>query len=68
MGPISAILPALLTYKDDVDLNARLAEWEAFYNYHRPHGSLGGKTPYLMNACLKNAIIFAVSRGCTHHN
>jgi hypothetical protein len=36
----------LLTYKDDVDLNAKLAEWEAFYNYHRPHGSLGGKTPY----------------------
>ena len=30
----------LLTYKDDVDLNAKLAEWEAFYNYHRPHGSL----------------------------
>ena len=36
----------LLTYKDDVDLHAKLAEWEAFYNYHRPHGSLGGKTPY----------------------
>ena len=35
----------LLTYKDDVDLNAKLTEWEAFYNYHRPHGSLGGKTP-----------------------
>ena len=33
----------LLTYKDDVDLNAKLAEWEAFYNYHRPHGSLGGQ-------------------------
>jgi len=36
----------LLTYTDDVDLHAKLAEWEAFYNYHRPHGSLGGKTPY----------------------
>ena len=36
----------LLTYTDDVDLNAKLAEWEAFYNYHRPHGGLGGKTPY----------------------
>ena len=22
------------------------AEWEAFYNYHRPHGALGGQTPY----------------------
>ncbi len=30
----------LLTYKDDVDLNAKLAEWEAFYNYHRPQRSL----------------------------
>lgn len=36
----------LLTYKDHVDLHAKLAEWEAFYNYHRPHGGLGGKTPY----------------------
>ena len=36
----------LLTYTDDVDLHAKLAEWEAFYNYHRPHGGLGGKTPY----------------------
>lgn len=36
----------LLTYKDDVDLHRKLAEWEAFYNYHRPHGGLNGKTPY----------------------
>ncbi len=36
----------LLTYTDDVDLHAKLVEWEAFYNYHRPHGGLGGKTPY----------------------
>ena len=20
--------------------------WEGFYNYHRPHGSLDGQTPY----------------------
>ena len=26
--------------------NDKLAEWERFYNYHRPHGSLGGQTPY----------------------
>jgi len=39
------ILP-VLTYTDDADLHAKLAEWEDFYNYHRPHGSLGGKTPY----------------------
>ena len=24
----------------------KLAEWENFYNYHRPHGGLGGQTPY----------------------
>jgi transposase InsO family protein len=24
-------------------LNDKLAEWEAFYNYHRPHGA---QTPY----------------------
>lgn len=36
----------LLTYTDDVDLHAKLAEWEAFYNYHRPHGALAGQTPY----------------------
>lgn len=36
----------LLHYKGDVDLEAKLAEWEAFYNYHRPHGGLKGKTPY----------------------
>ena len=26
--------------------NDKLTEWERFYNYHRPHGSLGGQTPY----------------------
>jgi transposase InsO family protein len=26
--------------------NDRLAEWEDFYNFARPHGSLGGQTPY----------------------
>jgi transposase InsO family protein len=36
----------LLTYTDDVDLNAKLEAWESFYNYHRPHISLNGKTPY----------------------
>ena len=36
----------LLTYTDDVDLQAKLAEWEAFYNYQRPHGAHGGKIPY----------------------
>lgn len=36
----------LLHYTDDVDLNAKLAEWEAFYNYARPHAAMNGKTPY----------------------
>ena len=36
----------LLTYKDDVDLEKKMKEWEDFYNYHRPHSSLSGKTPY----------------------
>jgi len=36
----------LLTYTGDRNLNKQLAEWEAFYNYHRPHASLKGKTHY----------------------
>jgi transposase InsO family protein len=36
----------LLTYKDDVDLIAKLGEWESFYNFSRPHGAFNGKTPY----------------------
>ena len=36
----------LLSYKGDVDLEAKLAEWEAFYNFARPHGAHQGKTPY----------------------
>ncbi len=44
----------LLTYTDDVDLNAKLAAWENFYNYDRPHISLDGKTPYeVMRSLLK---------------
>ncbi len=36
----------LLHYKDDVDLNSKLASWEEFYNLHRPHGAHNGRTPY----------------------
>jgi len=36
----------LLSYKGDVDLEAKLAEWEKFYNLARPHGAHNGKTPY----------------------
>ncbi len=32
---------------DDTELfNDRLQEWESFYNFNRPHGGLGGRTPY----------------------
>jgi transposase InsO family protein len=24
----------------------KLQEWEDYYNYYRPHGGLGGQTPY----------------------
>ena len=36
----------LLSYKSDVDLEAKLSEWENFYNFNRPHGAFNGKTPY----------------------
>ena len=35
----------LLTYRDDVDLEKKLAVWERFYNFDRSHGAHGGKTP-----------------------
>jgi transposase InsO family protein len=35
-----------LTYKDDVDLEAKLTEWKGFYNLTRPHAAHRGKTPY----------------------
>jgi transposase InsO family protein len=32
---------------DDTGLfNDKLREWEDYYNFHRPHGGLGGQTPY----------------------
>ena len=32
---------------DDAELfNEKLREWENFYNHSRPHGALGGQTPY----------------------
>ena len=36
----------LLTCKDDVDLEEKLAHWERFYNLSRPHGAFNGKAPY----------------------
>jgi transposase InsO family protein len=34
-----------LEYTDDADLNKKLAEWENYYSFHRPHLSLRGKSP-----------------------
>src|SRR5687767_1972564 len=32
---------------DDANLfSEKLQEWVDYYNYHRPHGALGGQTPY----------------------
>ena len=36
----------LLTYTDDIDLGAKLSEWERFYNLSRPHGAFNGKAHY----------------------
>ncbi len=36
----------LMQYTGDVDLRKKLKEWENFYNFHRPHFSHNGKTPY----------------------
>ena len=36
----------LPSYKGGVDLEAKLDEWERFYNFHRPRGAHNGKTPY----------------------
>lgn len=32
---------------DDANVfNLRLTQWEDYYNFDRPHGGLGGQTPY----------------------
>ncbi len=33
-------------YKGDIGLEAKLDEWERFYNFARPHGAHNGQTPY----------------------
>jgi len=35
-----------IVISDMDEFNKRLAHWQNYYNYHRPHGSLGGETPY----------------------
>ncbi len=39
-------LPDGVMIEDTKLFNDKLAEWENFYNYHRPHGGPGGQTPY----------------------
>ena len=36
----------MLSYKDNVDLEAKLDEWERFYNFLKPYGAHAGETPY----------------------
>lgn len=36
----------LVSYVDDIDINKKIREWEIFYNCHRPHSALKGKTPF----------------------
>lgn len=36
----------LLSYKGDVDLAAKLNEWELFYNFARPQGAHNGQIPF----------------------
>ncbi len=36
----------MMEYKNDVDLDKKIREWENFYNYNGPYGGLKGKTPY----------------------
>ena len=46
----------LLSYADDVDLNAKLQAWENYYNFDRPHFSHQGQTPYeVMKLLLEKA-------------
>lgn len=46
-----------MIFTDDVDLNQKLAEWENFYNYCRPHISLKEKN--LTKCAKKNYTIYA---------
>jgi len=36
----------MLDYTDDVNLHKKLAQWEDYYNFLRPHAAHMGKTPY----------------------
>ncbi|MEO0924094.1 MAG: IS481 family transposase [Pseudomonadota bacterium] len=36
----------LVDYVDDIDIKAKLREWEIYYNCHRPHTAHNGKAPF----------------------
>ncbi len=60
----------LLTYKDDVDLEARLKEWENFHNFSRPPGAFKGKSPYELRGAQRRYITKTrvVSPDQRHHS
>jgi len=45
----------LIDYTNDVDLKAKLAEWETFYKCHRSRGGLKNQTLYEV---LKQKLLF----------
>ncbi|CUH67766.1 hypothetical protein TG4357_03200 [Thalassovita gelatinovora] len=46
-GPVGQLLGFLLfSDKGDLDIKAKLDDWERFYNFHSSHGAHNGKTPY----------------------
>lgn len=46
--------------------NGKLREWEDYYNYARPHGGLGGQTPY--ERLLQKSKAQPVTDQLQHHN
>jgi transposase InsO family protein len=49
-------VPLAFEYTDDVDLNKKLSLWKDYYNLHRAHSALNGKSPYealmeIMSCC-----------------
>ena len=43
---------------DDIHLfNEKLREWGDYYNYHRPHGGLQGRTPYERLVAKSRAVV-----------
>ncbi len=54
------------TVIDDAKVfNNKLREWEDYYNYHRPHGPLGGQTPYERLRTKSRTPVQPVTVSCT---